>query len=164
MNEYRVTKYDPQYRVNGVYTRNEWTSIADVGKAFNGCIFTMEAYERAEQRHVDFLRELADQCGTFPLRVDAYSEIYHNDAWREGQEIGCGALSAIVRSILREESWCRLIGRDFFIHFGYEYYMYVGCSLPLETVSQLAARYGLFCEVFSTPYHDEEESPCSSAP
>ena len=164
MNEYRVTKYAPQYRVNGTYTHNEWTSIVDVGKAFDGCIFTMEAYERAEQRHVAFLCELAEQCGVFPLRVDAYSEIYHNDAWREGQEIGREELSAIVRSILREEAWCRLIGRDFFIHFGYEYYMYVGCSLPLEKVRQLAARYGLFCEVFHSPYHDEEEMPCSSAP
>lgn len=31
-NQYRVTKYNPEYRKNGTYMRDEWTSISDIGK------------------------------------------------------------------------------------------------------------------------------------
>lgn len=31
MNEYRVTKYDPKYRMDGAYAGAEWTCAADVG-------------------------------------------------------------------------------------------------------------------------------------
>ena len=35
MKEYRISKYDPQFRVNGAYQKNEWTSISDIGKVFD---------------------------------------------------------------------------------------------------------------------------------
>ena len=35
MFEYRITKYNPIFRVNGIYTRDDWTSICDVGKKYN---------------------------------------------------------------------------------------------------------------------------------
>ena len=158
MHEYRVTKYDPQHRKHGAYTRDEWTSVSDVGKVFGGILLTMEAYEQAERQHLHFLSELAQQCSAFPLYVDSYDDVHHNHAWHEGQEIPAADLQTIVRSILREECWCRLHGTGFFIHFGYDYYIYVGCHLPLEAIRPLAARHGLFCEPFRSPYHDEEEA------
>lgn len=156
MNEYRVTKYDPEHRVNGAYTRAEWSSVADVGHSIGGKLLTTAEYEQMEQRHIDFLCELADICGIFLLAVNA-CEDYTGRAWHEGQKIHRIDLPGIVRSILREECWCRLNGENFFIHFGYDYYMYVGCGLPTEAVSALAEKYGLFCEEFRSPYHDEEE-------
>ena len=156
MNEYRVTKYDPQYRVNGAYTRIEWTSVADVGHSIGGKILTKAEYEQMEQHHIDFLCELAELCSAFPLNVNAWDN-KTGKGWCEGQKLQREELPRIVRCILREEAWCRLIGRDFFIHFGYEYYMYVGCELPVEAVSALAGKHRLFCEEFRSPYHDEEE-------
>ena len=164
MLEARVTKYDPRHRVNGAFTRDEWTSIADVGKRFGQHIFTMADYVQAEQRHVDFLCALVEKCGAFPLRVNGYDVNYRNDAWKDGQEIQHGTLPDIIRANLREECWCRLVGKGFFIHFGYDYYMYVGCELTFEVLSTLAEKHGLFCEAFRSPYHDEEEDACISAP
>ena len=40
LNQYRVTKYDPANRVNGEYTKDEWTSMYDVGRSYNGKVFT----------------------------------------------------------------------------------------------------------------------------
>ncbi len=40
MFQYRITKYDPAFRIDGKYTKDEWTSIHDIGKIYNGCIFT----------------------------------------------------------------------------------------------------------------------------
>lgn len=156
MNEYRVTKYDPQYRVNGAYARAEWTSVADVGTSVGGKLLTSSEYERVEQHHVDFLCELAEECSAFPLMVDAL-ENDSGEEWHEGQMIQRDDLPHIVRSVLREKCWCRLGGEDFFIHFGYDYYMYAGCNRPVDAVSVMAEKHGLFCEPFRSPYHDEEE-------
>ena len=156
MYEYRVTKYDPQYRMNGVYARAEWTSVADIGTSIGGTLLTTAAYEQIEQHHIDFLCELTDLCGAFPLTVNAW-EGYTGKAWHEGQKIQRGNMPRIIRSILREECWCRLNGENFFIHFGYDYYMYVGCGIPMEAVSELAEKHCLFCEEFRSPSHDEEE-------
>jgi hypothetical protein len=52
MNYVRITKYDPQNRdANGHYTLvDEWTSISDVGKSFQGKILTMEQYLAIEEK------------------------------------------------------------------------------------------------------------------
>ena len=31
MNYFRLSKYNPIYRVDGIYQREQWTSICDVG-------------------------------------------------------------------------------------------------------------------------------------
>jgi len=36
MNEFRISKYNPVYRINEIYTRNEWSSCADVGCEVEG--------------------------------------------------------------------------------------------------------------------------------
>ena len=156
MNEFRVTKYDPQYRVGGAYTREEWTSFADVGRVFGGEKLTLAAYEQAEAQHIRFLADLAAMCGAGPLRINAYEAYDPGLPWREGQEIPPADLPRVVRDVLRERCWCRLVGCGFFIHFGYEYYLYVGCGAEEPSVAALAAGCGLFCEAFRSPYHDEE--------
>ena len=151
-----MTKYDPQHRVNGVYTREEWTSIADIGRTVGGKLLTTAEYEQMEQHHIDFLCELAEMCGVLPLTANA-CENYSGRLCQNGQTIQADDLPHLIRCILREECWCRLNGENFFIHFGYDYYMYVGCGLPAETVSALAGKHCLFCEKFRSPYHNEEE-------
>lgn len=165
MHQYRISKYDPQYRVNNAYTRKEWTSIADVGRAYDGRTFTMADYEQAERRHVDFLCSLAAREDAFPLTIDALEDQREGGPWHDGQQIGRDELPRLVRDVLREECWCRLDAPGFFIHFGYEYYMYVGCSHTSEAISALAAEHGLFAEAMTSPYHPEEpEVPADLRP
>jgi len=160
MHQYRVTKYDPKYRVNGAYTREEWTSIADVGRTFAGHAFSMADYERVEQQHIDFLCTLAEREDAFPLTIQSL-EMHHQPCLcEEGQQITLSQLPDLVRSVLREECWCKLVAGDFFIHFGYDYYLYVGCTHTQEAIGPLAAQYGLFAEAMPSPYlHDEPSCP-----
>ena len=44
MTEYRITKYDPANRINGVYMADEWTSFSDIGKVFNGTLLSQDTY------------------------------------------------------------------------------------------------------------------------
>lgn len=158
MHQYRITKYDPKYRVNGAYTRDEWTSISDVGKTYDGRPFNMADYERAEQQHIDFLCSLAERDGAFPLTVRAYEQSgVFEQLSLEGCSISPAALPDLLRRILREECWCCLESKNFFIHFGYEYYLYVGCSFTQEGIAALAADHALFAEPMVSPYHPDAE-------
>jgi hypothetical protein len=38
-------------------------------------------------------------------------------------------IGEIIRRILREEFWCRLEGSKGFVHFGWDYYMYIGVPI-----------------------------------
>jgi hypothetical protein len=60
--EFRVTKYDPAHRTRrGAYTRDEWTSVSDIGRAFSGVVLTEAEYRRVEDAYttagVAYLRE-----------------------------------------------------------------------------------------------------------
>jgi hypothetical protein len=53
---------------------------------------------------------------------------------------------------LREEFWCRLETEDRFLHFGYDYYMYVGVKTTCSASITFAREVGLFVEQFDSPY------------
>lgn len=157
MHQYRVSKYDPRNRADGVYTRDEWTGFTDVGRIFNGQKFSMEEYKLAEQRHIEFLCVLAEREHAFPLTIRGFEAPEQREsAELHGRSVSREELPGLLRSIMREDCWCRLEGRDFFIHFGYEYYMYVGCSFTQEGISQLATEYNLYAEPMISPYHPRE--------
>ena len=158
MREYRISKYDPAYRIDGVYQRDEWTSIADVGLQFGGQLLSMEDYLAVEQTYIRFLSMLADKLHAFPLRV---SNLESNTKylWKEGQKIGRDAFPLIVADCLRENCWCQLLAKEFFIHFGYEYYAYVGCDLSLDEIKNTASEFGLFVEERTSPYMCRGDNP-----
>jgi hypothetical protein len=65
----------------------------------------------------------------------------------------------IIRRILREEFRCRLEGGEGFIHFGWDYYMYIGVPHPCPTARVRAADLGLYIEEFASPYVEGENKP-----
>ena len=162
MQEFRVCKYDPQYRVDGVYKRNEWTSFSDVGRSFDGTVLMEDEYLQVEQNHIEFLCRLADREGDLPLTITTL-EIYDASCtWQDGQQLTQAEMPQLIRSILREQCWCRLQSDHFFIHFGRDYYIYVGCSFTQEAISQLAGEYSLFAEPMRSPYHPESDDDTAS--
>ena len=62
--ELRITKYDPKFRdENGVYLRDEWYLISQIGKTFDGKVFTASEYFEAENRYIESLKILLGACG-----------------------------------------------------------------------------------------------------
>ncbi|MFD1169946.1 hypothetical protein [Oceanobacillus caeni] len=54
---------------------------------------------------------------------------------------------------LRNIIWCKLgYKNQFFVHFGYDYYMYIGASRQCTKAINAVTRSGLFVEKFDTPY------------
>ena len=58
MFEYRITKYNPIFRVNGIYSRDDWTSICDVGKKYNGCTLTTDECTTVMSNYVNCIMEI----------------------------------------------------------------------------------------------------------
>lgn len=145
MKYYRISKYDPVYRIDGVYRKEEWTSVCDIGKVYGGKVFTEEEYRKVESSYVEFLLAICDLQGITELTVTALENPYHL-SWENGQKLDHEGSTAFIRACLREECWARLIAAGFSFEAGYDYYIHVGCPLPFGTVKKLAERYGLFAE------------------
>jgi small subunit ribosomal protein S1 len=79
----------------------------------------------------------------------------------DGQRLGRTAVTDVLRHMLREEFWCRLEnpGR-FYLHTGYDYYVYLGTDRPTPRSVDYAASTGLFLDQsFPSPYWPEEGDP-----
>jgi hypothetical protein len=171
MSAFRVTKYNPEFRLlDGSFGPEEWTSVADVGKVFCGRTFTLSDYLVAEDAYVEAVRLFLAESGERCLRV-AGLESYgsncellpralveetkkHSSSVKDAQNVRGEDLEWIVRLVLRDAIWCRLEGATgFYVHFGYDYYMYVG-SDALGSVAPTMPP-GVFAEVFESPHHPE---------
>ncbi|MFD1864202.1 hypothetical protein ACTL32_08765 [Planococcus sp. FY231025] len=161
MNSVRITKYDPQNRdANGHYTLvDEWTSISDVGKSFQGKILTMEQYLAIEGKYIQAVEMLLQKNGSSDIAIVDLEN--HTDETAmdlsEGKTISHNLVSDLVKLILREKVWGRLVANNQFeIHFGYDYYMYfVGESLTDDIIEELRIINGLYVEEVRSPYLEE---------
>jgi hypothetical protein len=156
VNEYRVTKYNPVLRdQSGAYTKVEWTSFTQIGQTFSGVLLTSEEYERVEETYVQAALSFLRESGLFSMRVAGLEKPrtlpldLQNDTVLPLDRIG-----GIIRRILREEFWCRLERSEGFIHFGWDYYMYVGVPHPCPTAEARAAELGLYVEEFASPIRE----------
>ena len=151
MKEYRITKYNPTNRVNGILVEDEWTSFFDIGKVFGGVELSKDMYLSTERAYVDCCVDLIEKAQISSLvveQLECYTEgLYIPQIISNTEEI-----RAVVTACLREQCWLKLTSEDFFIHFGYDYYMYIGSVLPTETVEKTAAQHGLYCELHPSPY------------
>lgn len=155
MNEYRITKYDPAKRVNGIYTADDWTSISDIGQIFSGVILTHEEYQAVEDAHVRCVIEIYKRSNMPQLAVR--NPEYHGSGIRLPKKVvDTQVLQKIVVDCLREKYWAKLEGDNFYIHFGYDYYLYVGTTLDWPDVNEICKKNHLFCEIFHSPYSDQE--------
>lgn len=152
MKEYRITKYNPQNRVKNIYKTSEWTSISDIGKMFDTGILTYGDYKKVEQAYID--------CCIAIIRKEEIIELsvcnpeYYNTDFRFPQTISNEReMRQAIMYCLQEKCWAKLESKSFFIHFGYDYYMYIGSTLPCSVVEEIAKEYNLFCEHFHSPYN-----------
>lgn len=149
MREYRITKYNPQNRVNDIYNVDEWTSISDIGKTFDAGALSYMRYKKVEQAYIDCCIALMHQAGILELSVCS-PEYYDTDIRFPPVVSNEGDIRQIIKCCLQEKCWAKLETKSFFIHFGYDYYMYVGTDLSCSLVEEITRRYNLFCEKLSS--------------
>jgi hypothetical protein len=170
---WRITKYNPVLRDSkGRFLGEDWTSIADVGKVIAGSPVTMEEYLAVEGAYLGTVAQLFEETGTPAVGVPAF-EVYSEDeleqvlssepelrrALKEIQSerrAPAAAVPGVCRLILREILWCKFENPgDLYLHFGGDYYMYVGSARRLSLTLSLARSRGLFVEDLVSPYLEE---------
>ena len=76
-----IVKYQPQYYKDRVYTKNEWISVSDIGRSFDGEVLTKEEYLRVESAYVDTVKELLEVSGVKFLTIVEPNTFY----WRRSK-------------------------------------------------------------------------------
>lgn len=155
--EFRISKYDPAYRVNGAYTRNEWTSIHDIGRSFDGVVFTDNEYYNAEHRYLSFIRELLLILDAPKLQLEGLEDPYSRCPYPD-KSVLCAAddILSVAQGCLREQYWCRLESSELSFHFGYDYYLYVKSPIQADQMIKLASEFHLFPENIPSPYRNTD--------
>jgi hypothetical protein len=165
---YRVTKYDPAMRDSaGRFSGQDWTSISDIGKSTGGVLLSESDYLRSENAYIEAVRRMFSAAKIEFLFITGLERISSplvqiNDGVldachqvKDKKAVSGVELEHVVRGCLREYIWCRLQGAgNSYLHFGYDYYMYIGLPIPINATVMPA---GIFLEEFDSPYLDDEE-------
>ena len=168
---WRITKYNPKNRdQNGFYQKNEWTSVSDIGKTFDDGVLTFDDYLLCENAYIDaivmfmhgnnveFINIEGLEEGNY-IEFTDFSEPYVREFYRSLRNdmlISKNNVAQLSKFILRELVWCKLTSDRMFVHFGYDYYVYVGSEQPLENVINIITNSGLFVEPFISPYINDK--------
>ena len=170
MNGWRITKYNPTFRDKcGTYLKDEWTSVSDVGKSFDGAVLTFKEYREIEDTYVSTALSFVSEAGLDRLTItylethrvsEARAEDLQDIAFdpklaRKGMALSGEDLADVCRLVLREIFWCKLEAESgFYIHFGYDYYLYIGSPVASEKAIGCGKRQELFVEEVASPYLD----------
>ena len=165
MNEYRITKYNPIYRnFEGNYCNDEWTSYSDIGKNYNGELFAFANYIIVENKYIDAIVSLMNKktnsmtitgleknFDNFDANTSEEMIILYNEL-KEKCLIDIINIPTLCKLVLREYVWVRLTSPQMFIHFGYDYYMYIGINYECKDILEKIEKSGLFVEQLQSPY------------
>lgn len=164
--QWRTTKYDPALRSgSGAFTENTWSSVWDIGKSFDTGTLSTEEYLRVESAYAETATSFAVESGVFQVEIsDFESQLASQAELTElglpeipgppdpGSRIPAHRIGDLVRLNLRELAWFKVRAYDFFIHFGHDFYMYIGSDTPCEDSRRLAESLGIFVEYFESPH------------
>lgn len=163
---WRITKYNPRYRNKyGAYTKDEWTCYSEIGKKFDGIVFTLDDYVETENKYINAVMLIMECLNINALKILTIEQhgkrikelfLEHALMVRDGDLINKEHIKSIVRLVLRNILWCRLETHDMYVHIGYDYYLYVGSRHPCKKTIKAIERTGLFVEEYESPYHAEE--------
>lgn len=155
MPEFRITKYDPALRdSSGAYLGSEWTSMSDIGKST-----TLDEYIRVEAAYLDVVLAFLQEANIDSLTIRWHRhEIGAPTDYGNGERLLMPELRHAMQRILREEMWAEF-GHESgaFVHFGHDYYMYLGVPTNCPRAQALAIAKGLFVEPFISPCHPDPE-------
>ena len=108
-----------------------------------------------EDTYVSAALAFLKEAGLISLNVEGLENTYGRPiACHEGDVLALEEIGDVMGRVLREEFWCRLQNAAGFVHFGRDYYMYIGVPHPCPIAEVLALNLGLFVEEFHSTYSE----------
>lgn len=160
MYSWRVTKFNPLHRdESGSYKiKDEWTAYSEIGSKVSE-----EEYLETEEKYINavlsFMNEMnVDKLYLKDLELHSEGVMEQNASsfmltmWL-GKEVSKQEIKELIKLTLRESIWCSLsYKKQFSVHFGYDYYMYIGAAKDCPKARTKVITSGLFVEEFSLKY------------
>lgn len=137
---HRITKYDPAKE-----RHNEWTSISDIRD-----LILYQDYLKTETAYINTVIEICHITNNKYLTINSLEtrDDAIVDKYTDGEKMDVLHIDSLIRNILREKVWCKLISEAIEFHFGYDYYMYVVSDQNFKD----ALNTELYVEIFESPY------------
>lgn len=173
MYKYRVTKYNPSFRDDeGLYLKEDWTAISDIGKTFDGEKLTAESYKKTEDSYIKAIHLIMDylrvpyltimdvrQSSSFEMFqeiIKKYQKLYSEEMLKyylnvkNNDKLTKENVNVYCRLLLREDIGSRVFyPRRMKVYIGYDYLMSIHTSRPLDPIIPLIEEIGLYVEDFS---------------
>jgi hypothetical protein len=130
--------------------------IFDIGRMYSGAPLTESEYLAVENAYLQSVDELLREAGIQTMQLRGLENRAGHALPEFIQPLALLSVAQCVefaRISLREIAWGRLVvpGRAY-VHFGYDYYMYVGLAKKCSRAIAAANASGLFVERFRSPY------------
>lgn len=150
---YRISKYDPTFRIKGVYTRDEWTDYGCIGKNFLGQRLTRHEYEMIENRYLATLSDVLNCLSITEMTTCEmeWHSIFYRIVKRAPRTDCIVGILKFAKGCLRNKYWAQMLHTDLRIHFAWDYYMELGSDmskLPKEEMYRIVRNNHLHCQVF----------------
>lgn len=170
---YRVTKYNPDYRnKKGHYLfQDEWTCYSQVGTKCGSKVLTLDKYFEVENNYIQsiILFMKCNRITTFkisgglekkwnPIKDPNSTKemIYLFASIKDKDILKINQIKDLCRLALRNYVWCKLeYDETMFVHFYFDYYMYIGSKSECKKAVESIEESGLFVEEFESPYLEE---------
>lgn len=165
---WRITKYDPKKRnLQGWFLEDTWISYGDIGSVYQGKKLTYNEYVHVEDLYINAIVLLMNCLNVSHLQVKSLEnhgsinenpsidteEVIFVNGLEENDILSLKQVKIAVKLILRNYFWCKLVAKHkMFVHFGYDYYMYIGSRSECNDPIQKIRKSGLYVEDFESPY------------
>lgn len=159
---YCITKYNPKYRnIGGGYEKNEWTEVGDIGKTYNGEVFTEDEYLKMESNYLKTIEFVIKNEDFFTItNLEKHSNMIRNknlsfsereieffNTVYDRKKNSISQTLMTSKLILRNEFWAVLKSKNVKIEFGFDYYMYFTLRTPLNDIEiEKIKTFNLFVE------------------
>lgn len=145
--------------VDGSYLNHEkWTCFSEIEAKVS-----MEEYQITEGKYLNAITTFMAEMGlnrVYVFALEQWSDEVRNQNANEflskiwiGKAVAAQEVRELAKLTLRNAIWCKLgLKKQFFVHFGYDYYMYIGASQDCKEAKEVVKETGLFIKDFKSPY------------
>ena len=116
--------------------------------------YSEAVYLNVENSYLSAMKSFLDEAGIESLELTALERRdTPADGFLHRRNLSIAQSLDFARLVLREEAWGKLVvpGKAY-VHFGYDYYMYIGVPSKCERSIAIARDPGLFVERIRSPY------------
>ena len=162
MKKFQISKSDPVFKTeDGKYIKDDWNSVSDIDKIFDGQILTIDDYMAMESRYIKIIKRVLGETESSYLKVvglekfddylDKLDRIPYNkrsdeiyESLEEGKVLPINDTLVLLELMLRENVWCYLTNKYVTIQTGHDYYLYVTLENEPKFFNTLEDDHGLF--------------------